>query len=94
MYIYLNILHLPMYILMCGCLYTYLNVCTDIAYMHMHTYDHTYIYRNIHVCNKCIYIPTYTYICLAWLPTYMYRLMHIHVVYTYHSHNKFVSAQQ
>ena len=58
----------------------YLNVYINIAYMHTHTCMHAYIhiYIYIHVCNICIYVPTYTHNNVSaeqkanWLSSYYY----------------------
>ena len=59
------------------CLYTYLNKC-------MQTY--TCIYRYIHVCNMCIYVPPHTYICPCMVPRYMCTYMHIYMCVCLYMH--------
>ena len=62
------------------CLYTFLNVYIDIAYMHAHTYIHACIHT--YMCVMCIYVPTYTHIC-PYMAVYIhvYTFMHIYNVY-------------
>ena len=40
------------------------------------------------MCIVCVFISPNIHIHgHAWLPTYMFTYMHLHIIYTYHSHN-------
>ena len=86
------LMHVFQCTLMYVCLCTCLNVYSDKPCMpNVHTYIHTcktYMYL-IFVYGPCTLINVH-----AWLPTYMYTYMHIYTIYTYYSHNNFVSADQ
>ena len=83
---------LPIYRHVCLLIY-YLDEYIDIAYMEthlhacIHTCMHKFIHIEIHMCNMCIYMPTYTHICwcmIAYIQLYMHKNMHtIHIIILY-----------